>query len=79
MPVNLTGVALIGFAFVLFIADVFMTAHGILTAGGIASLVLGGLLLIDTSQAPGVPRGLALVDRRGLAGSIGGRLLLRHL
>jgi membrane-bound serine protease (ClpP class) len=53
--VNLTGVVLIGFAFVLFIADLFMTTHGILTAGGVASLALGGLLLIDTSQAPGVP------------------------
>jgi membrane-bound serine protease (ClpP class) len=55
LPVNLTGVVLIGFAFVLFIADLFMTTHGILTAGGVASLALGGLLLIDTSQAPGVP------------------------
>ena len=64
LPVNLTGVALIGFAFVLFIADLFMTAHGILTAGGIAALVLGGLLLIDTSQAPGVPAVSPLGDRR---------------
>jgi membrane-bound serine protease (ClpP class) len=55
LPVNLTGVVLIGFSFVLFIADLFMTTHGILTAGGVASLALGGLLLIDTSQAPGVP------------------------
>ncbi len=55
LPVNLTGLAFIVFAFVLFIADLFMTSHGILTAGGIASLVLGGSLLIDTSQEPGVP------------------------
>jgi membrane-bound serine protease (ClpP class) len=55
LPVNLTGVALIGFAFVLFIADLFMTAHGILTAGGVAALILGGMLLIDTSAAPGAP------------------------
>lgn len=70
LPVNLTGVALIGFAFVLFIADLYMTAHGILTAGGIAALILGGLLLIDTSQAPGLPT-VSLWSIAGLAGSIG--------
>ena len=42
----MTGVAMIGFGFILFIADLFMTAHGILTAGGIVALVMGGLLLI---------------------------------
>jgi len=35
LPVNLTGVAMIGFGFILFIADPFMTAHAILTAGSI--------------------------------------------
>ncbi len=70
LPVNLTGVALIGFAFILFIADLYMTAHGILTAGGIAALILGGLLLIDTSQAPGLPT-VSLWSIAGLAGSIG--------
>src|SRR5947207_6943342 len=54
LPVSATGLALIAFAFVFFIADVFVNAHGILTAGGIIALVLGGLLLIVPSQAPGV-------------------------
>jgi membrane-bound serine protease (ClpP class) len=70
LPVNLTGVGLIVFAFVLFIADLFMTSHGILTAGGIASLVLAGMLLIDTSQTPGVP-GVSPWVIAGLSGSIG--------
>ena len=39
----------------MFIADVFLPSHGILTAGGIASLVIGGLLLINTGAAPGIP------------------------
>ncbi|HMA34665.1 MAG TPA: nodulation protein NfeD [Chloroflexia bacterium] len=70
LPVNLTGLALIGFAFILFIADLFMTSHGILTAGGVAGLILGGLLLIDTSAAPGVAP-VSIWSIAGLAGSIG--------
>jgi membrane-bound serine protease (ClpP class) len=55
LPVNWAGAVFIVLAFVMFIADVFLPSHGILTAGGIASLVIGGLLLINTSQAPGIP------------------------
>lgn len=55
LPINWSGVVFIALAFVLFIADVFMPTHGILTAGGIASLVLGGLLLINTGGVGGVP------------------------
>ena len=55
LPINWAGAVFLALAFVLFIADIFMTAHGILTAGGIASLILGGLLLINTTEAPGLP------------------------
>lgn len=55
LPVNWAGAVFLVLAFVLFIADVFLPTHGVLTAGGIASLVLGGLLLINTGAAPGVP------------------------
>lgn len=55
LPVNWAGAVFLLLAFVLFIADVFMPSHGILTVGGIISLVLGGLLLINTSAAPGLP------------------------
>ncbi len=55
LPINWSGAVFLVLAFVLFIADVFMTSHGILTAGGIASLILGGLLLINTSDSPGLP------------------------
>jgi membrane-bound serine protease (ClpP class) len=55
LPVNWGGAVFIVLAFVMFIADVFLPTHGILTAGGIVSLVIGGLLLINTAAAPGLP------------------------
>ncbi|HYJ34472.1 MAG TPA: nodulation protein NfeD [Candidatus Binatia bacterium] len=46
IPINMTGLALILFAMTLFIVDLKVPTHGVLTAGGIVSLVLGSLLLI---------------------------------
>ncbi len=46
IPINTTGLALIVFAMTLFIIDLKVQSHGILTAGGIVSLVLGSLLLV---------------------------------
>ncbi|HEV8128130.1 MAG TPA: nodulation protein NfeD [Candidatus Eisenbacteria bacterium] len=46
IPINTSGLALIVFAMVLFIIDLKVQSHGILTAGGVVSLVLGSLLLI---------------------------------
>ena len=57
LPVNITGIVLIGLAVVLFITDVFATTHGVLTAGGIVSFFLGALMLF--SQA-GPGYGLSL-------------------
>ncbi|MBI2858207.1 MAG: nodulation protein NfeD [Chloroflexi bacterium] len=45
------GILLILLAFGLLIADVFVTSHGILTAGGLATLVLGSLILFNGSPA----------------------------
>lgn len=45
LPVNLAGILLILLAVGLFIAEVFTTTFGILTAGGIVSLVIGSLIL----------------------------------
>lgn len=50
LPVNYAGVALIIFAVILFIAEVKVNSHGVLTIGGIVALVLGSLLLFDTSE-----------------------------
>lgn len=45
LPVNYTGILLIVLAFGFFIAELFTTSFGLLTAGGITSLVLGSLIL----------------------------------
>src|SRR3990172_583163 len=45
------GVLMIMLAFGLLMADVFVTSHGILTAGGIATLVMGSLVLFSGSPA----------------------------
>jgi membrane-bound serine protease (ClpP class) len=49
LPVNIAGLALIGLAVLLFIADAFATTHGVLTAGGIIAFFLGGMMLFDGS------------------------------
>ena len=46
LPVNLTGIFLIVFAMVLFAVDVKVQSHGILTLGGVVSLLLGSLILL---------------------------------
>jgi membrane-bound serine protease (ClpP class) len=51
VPVNYAGLLLMGFALVLFAADLFAPTHGILTAGGVAAFVLGSLLLFNLPEA----------------------------
>ena len=48
LPVNLAGALLLVFALGLFIADIKANTHGILSAGGVLSLVLGLAFLINT-------------------------------
>jgi len=50
LPINLAGVALIGLAVGLFIADIYAPTHGLLTAGGIGSFFLGALMLFDQAD-----------------------------
>ena len=52
LPINVAGLLLIAFAFLLFVADIFAPTHGILTAGGTVSFVLGSMMLINTRDAP---------------------------
>jgi membrane-bound serine protease (ClpP class) len=54
LPLNLAGVLLIFFAFLLFVADIKAPSHGILTVGGVVALVVGSAFLIDTG-AVGTP------------------------
>jgi membrane-bound serine protease (ClpP class) len=50
LPVNYAGVALLLLALVFFVAEIKVTSHGILTAGGVLALLLGSLILF---KAPG--------------------------
>jgi len=50
LPVNYAGVALIIFAIILFIAEIKIVSHGLLSVGGVISLILGSIMLIDTES-----------------------------
>jgi membrane-bound serine protease (ClpP class) len=49
IPVNWAGVLLIILAIVLFIAEVKITSYGLLTVGGLVAMILGAMMLIDSS------------------------------
>lgn len=69
LSVSYGGLALIAFAFVLFVADVLTPTHGVLTAGGLASLLIGSLMLMrgrDPALAISLPVILAVVGLTGL-------------
>jgi membrane-bound serine protease (ClpP class) len=51
LPVNYAGLALILFGIVLFVVELKVPSHGLLTAGGIVSLVLGSIMLFRTDSA----------------------------
>jgi len=48
LPVNYAGIALILFGLILFIAEIKVISHGLLSVGGVISLLLGSLLLFDS-------------------------------
>lgn len=60
IAVNAAGLLLIGFALLLFIADIKVPSHGVLTAGGVASFILGSILLTQ-QQAPFLRISLSLI------------------
>lgn len=49
LPVNYAGLLLILFGLVLFILEVKVTSFGLLTIGGLVSLVLGSMMLMDST------------------------------
>ena len=64
LPINYAGVLLIVLAFGLFVAEVFITSHGLLALGGIASLTVGSLILMGSpffQINPGVIAGVVIV------------------
>lgn len=47
LPINYAGLALILFAVILFILEIKIVSHGILSIGGVIALLLGSMMLID--------------------------------
>ncbi|MCK5125709.1 MAG: nodulation protein NfeD [candidate division Zixibacteria bacterium] len=50
LPINYAGLALIILAVVFFVLEVKVVSHGVLAIGGIVSMLLGSLLLIDSPE-----------------------------
>ena len=60
LPVNYAGVALIAFGIILLMLEVKVTSYGLLGGGGVLSLLLGSMILID-SPLPALQIGLGLI------------------
>jgi membrane-bound serine protease (ClpP class) len=56
LPVNWFGLLFIAIAFVLFILDIKAPTHGGLTAAGVGSLIIGGLVLFNSPSTPSFQR-----------------------
>jgi membrane-bound serine protease (ClpP class) len=50
LPINVTGLVLIGLAFALFVFDAFAPTHGVLTVGGIVAFLIGSLMWLRASR-----------------------------
>lgn len=73
LPVTLSGLLLILSGVAMLVAEAFITSYGVLGIGGVVSLVLGSLLLIDTSKTNvAVSHGLVY----GVAGAFSAIVLL---
>lgn len=51
LPINYAGLALIIFGIILFLLEIKIVSHGLLTIGGIISLLLGSLMLIRSDSS----------------------------
>ncbi len=49
LPTNYAGLALIGVAMIFFILELYITSYGLLSIGGILALVIGSLILFQSS------------------------------
>jgi membrane-bound serine protease (ClpP class) len=76
IPVNWAGVLLILLAVGLFVAEVKVTSYGLLTVGGIASMILGAMMLVD-SPLPEFRPAVEFLVGPVLAFAAGAALLLR--
>jgi membrane-bound serine protease (ClpP class) len=61
LPISYAGLALIVFSVILFILEVKITSYGLLGIGGVISMLLGSLLLIDSAAAPWLQISLSVI------------------
>ncbi len=61
LPINVAGILLILFATLLFILEVKVTSYGILTIGGIASMILGSLMLFKSTPSLSVHLPISII------------------
>ena len=50
LPINYAGLALIVFAIILFVLEIKVISHGILSIGGVISLIIGSIMLINVES-----------------------------
>jgi membrane-bound serine protease (ClpP class) len=70
LPVNYVGLLLVILGVTLFVLELKLTSHGVLTAGGIASLVLGSLMLFRRQEAQGLEVPLRSAGALALAAAL---------
>jgi membrane-bound serine protease (ClpP class) len=51
LPINYAGLILIIFAIILFVLEIKIVSHGLLTAGGVISLIIGSVMLINNESS----------------------------
>ena len=61
LPINVAGILLILFATLLFILEIKVTSYGILTIGGIVSMLLGSLMLFKSTPSISVHLPLSVI------------------
>lgn len=60
LPINYAGLALIGLAILLFILELKIVSHGLLTIGGAIAMIIGSVMLIDSTE-PGARISLTVI------------------
>jgi len=70
LPVNYAGLGLIVLGIILMIAEIMAPSFGALGFGGIISMVIGSIILMDT-DVPGFQVSKALIGAIATAGSLG--------
>ena len=62
LPLNVGGLLLIGLAGILFVLELTVTSHGLLTIGGLVCLALGAAALYTDSGSPTAPVGIEVAQ-----------------